>query len=111
MATLDKLKIKYFDDMVKLEQDKQRIIKMEEKKGMEIRDFFPYARLYRCGCCEVKVRRAGMLCRGCYEMDDCKSCSNGYNQEGSCENCKRVSKHTYIKERQTLDEEYDKYYK
>ena len=108
MTTLDELKIKYFNDMIKLEKDKTRIIKMEEKKKIL---FNPYDRLYRCGCCEVKVRRAGTLCRGCYEMDDCKSCSNGYNQEGSCENCKRVSKHTYIKERRTLDEKYDRYYK
>jgi len=120
---LDELKIKYFNDMVKLEEDKQRIIKMEKDKPMDIKDFFggppkakplfnPYNRLlYRCGCCEVTVKKKGMLCRGCYEMDDCKSCSNGYNQEGGCGNCMRVSDHTYIKQRQDLDNGYkSKYY-
>jgi len=124
MATLDKLKIKYFDDMVKLEQDKQRIIKLEppKKETQEITKWFneppkakplfnPYNRLlYRCGCCEVKVKRRGMLCQSCYAMDDCKSCSNGYNQEGACGNCMRVSDHTYIKQRQDLENGYKGHY-
>ena len=75
MTTLDELKIKYFNDMIKLEQDKKRIIKMEEKKGMEIRDFFggpPKFNPYQ----KKKVVT--------YE---CMSCYNGYNNTDKCPAC------------------------
>ena len=84
MSTLDELKIKYFNDMIKLEQDKTRIIKLEQmekrkpKKGMEIRDFFggppkfnPYPKkkvvTYECVCCDNIVEREGVFCN----QDDC----------------------------------------
>lgn len=71
MSKLDELKIKYFNDMVKLEQDKQRIIKMEEKKGKDIRDFFggpPKFNPYQ------KKKVVTRECMNCYIYNDTDKC-------------------------------------